>query len=367
MAKVVVVGAGIVGLSVARAAKLKGHEVTVLEQASAPNPRSASHDRHRMIRYPYGDAAGYTRMVTEAFAAWDRVWADIGARHFEDTGALAISLADDDYAAKTLATFRAIDLPHKVLKRDEVEALCPHLRLPQQAWGVTVSPGGPLFADRIVGDLAKWLRAHDVAIEEDTKVTRIDESEGVAYLDGGETRRGDLLVVAAGAWLPRLMPDRYAKLSVYRQALLYVEPPVAFEKSWREAPAIAAIGDHGGYTLPDLKGAGLKFGHGGHRRLASPEETGFGSDLEVESTAVLKAFKPYLNQPDDYRPVRMQVGYYVLDASRRFKLDRNGQTLVVTNCDGQMFKFGPLLGERIVSMFEGHESMADLSRWAGGY
>ena len=164
MAKVVVVGAGVVGLSVARAARLKGHDVTVLEQGPAPNPQSASYDRHRMIRYPYGDASGYTRMVTDAFRAWDRVWTDIGARHFEDTGAIAISIEPGDYAAKTLATFRAIDIPHQVLQRDEIENLCPHLTLPTHAWAVTASPGGPLFADRIVEDLAKWLRAHQVSI-----------------------------------------------------------------------------------------------------------------------------------------------------------------------------------------------------------
>ena len=367
MAKVVVVGAGVVGLSVARAARLKGHDVTVLEQGPAPNPQSASYDRHRMIRYPYGDAPGYTRMVTEAFSAWDRVWADIGARHFEDTGAIAISIEPGDYAAKTLATFRAIGLPHQVLQRDEIEKLCPHLTLPAGAWAVTASPGGPLFADRIVEDLAKWLRAHGVTIEHDTTVAGIDEAEGSVRLANGNVRQGDLLVVAAGAWLPRLMPKRYSELTVYRQALLYVNPPSAYASSWQTAPSIAAIGDQGGYTLPDLRGAGLKFGFGGHRRLARPHEAGFGSDLATESASVLKAFRPYLNQPDDYTPVRMQVGYYVLDASRRFKLERHGRALVVTNCDGQMFKFGPLVGERIVSMFDGRETMDDLSRWAAGY
>lgn len=33
----------------------------------------------------------------------------------------------------------------------------------------------------------------------------------------------------------------------------------------------------------------------------------------------------------------------------------------------QMFKFGPLLGERIISMFDGAESATGLARWAAGY
>jgi sarcosine oxidase len=366
MAHIVVVGAGIVGLSVARSARQRGHEVTVLEQGPVPNPRGASHDMHRMIRYPYGAAVGYTRMVTAAFAAWDRLWADLGATHFENTGAIAISLESGDYAAQSLATIRSLALPHDVLDRAGVERLCPHLTLPANAWGVTVAPGGPLFASRIVTDLAAWLTANGVAIEAETTVVRVDEAAGTAHLADGSKRTGDLLVVAAGAWLPRLLPGRFATLEVYRQALVYVEPPARFRQSWRTAPSIAAIGDHSGYSLPDLRGAGLKFGFGGHRRRAAPDVDGFGADLATESAAILAAFRPYLNEPDGYQPLRMQVGYYVLDASRKFRLERTDRTLVVTNCDGQMFKFGPVLGERIAAMFDGAESMSALAQWAAG-
>jgi sarcosine oxidase len=63
----------------------------------------------------------------------------------------------------------------------------------------------------------------------------------------------------------------------------------------------------------------------------------------------------------------MQVGYYVKDDTIRFRLDQHGRTVVITNCDGQMFKFGPLLGERVLASFEGEESFGDLARWAAGH
>lgn len=367
MAEFLIIGAGIVGLSVARAARRKGHAVTILEQGPAPNPQSASYDLHRMIRYPYGAAAGYTRMVTEAFGAWDRLWADLGRDHFENTGAIAISLEKGDYAEKTLQTFREVGLAHEVLDRAGVETLCPHLTLPKHAWGVTAFPGGPLFASRIVEDLTRWLVAEGVVIEHGARVIGIDEVQGTATLADGTARKGDFVLVAAGAWLPRLMPERFGDLPVYRQALVYVEPPAPYAQSWREAPAIAALGDHTGYTLPDLRGAGLKIGYSAHRRRAMPDEAGFEADLISESRVILDAFRPYFKDADAYRPLRMQVGYYVLDPSRRFRFEKTGRALVVTNCDGQMFKFGPLIGERILGMVEGAESMEDLARWAAGY
>ena len=46
---VIVVGAGIAGLSTAWALTKAGHHVTILEQGAIPNPLAASGDHHRII------------------------------------------------------------------------------------------------------------------------------------------------------------------------------------------------------------------------------------------------------------------------------------------------------------------------------
>ena len=143
MARVVIVGGGIVGLSVARAALRAGHEAVLLEQGPIPNPRSASFDDHRMIRPHYGAAGGYARMVFDAFASWEGVWTDLGAQHFVDTGAIAIAERPGDYAHATLATFRDLGIAHEVLDRSGIERLCPHLAVPKGAtWACSPARAG---------------------------------------------------------------------------------------------------------------------------------------------------------------------------------------------------------------------------------
>ena len=89
--KVIIVGGGIVGLSTAWALRRHGAEVTLLEQGPLPNPLGTSVDQHRLIRYAYGAQTGYTRMVREAYHAWEAVWRDLGAKLYGETGTLVLS------------------------------------------------------------------------------------------------------------------------------------------------------------------------------------------------------------------------------------------------------------------------------------
>ena len=94
--KVAVVGAGIAGLSTAWSLSKRGHEVTLFEQAPRiPNPYAASGDQHRIIRRAYGGADGYARTITEAFEAWDELWADLGRQHYAPCGVLGVSQTEE--------------------------------------------------------------------------------------------------------------------------------------------------------------------------------------------------------------------------------------------------------------------------------
>jgi sarcosine oxidase len=245
----------------------------------------------------------------------------------------------------------------------ELEQLCSHLQLPPGSRGILARPGGPLFADRIVTDLRRWCETMGVRFIEHSPVVAVEEDGTVVTARGGRLV-GDLVVAAAGAWLPGLMPDRFGHLPTYRQALCYVEAPPQHRESWQRAPALVVLGDRNVYSLPPLAGTGLKFGYGPHRRLASPT-AGFDWTID-EGRLVIDGFGPFLRDADQYTPLRMQVGYYVMDATRRFRIEQTGRRLCVTNCDGQMFKFGPLVGERIMTAFEGGISAGDLARWAAG-
>ena len=120
--KALVVGGGIMGLSCAAALARDGHAVTLLERGPLPNALASSVDRHRLIRYPYGALEGYTRMVLEAFDAWDRLWRHLGRSYYVETGTLALASGADDWVGASRIALERCGIAHRRLGAAELEA-----------------------------------------------------------------------------------------------------------------------------------------------------------------------------------------------------------------------------------------------------
>ncbi len=137
--KALVVGGGIMGLSCAAALARDGHAVTLLERGPLPNALASSVDRHRLIRYPYGALEGYTRMVLEAFDAWDRLWRHLGRSYYVETGTLALASGADDWVGASRIALERCGIAHRRLGAAELEARVPMLELAGVTEAITVT------------------------------------------------------------------------------------------------------------------------------------------------------------------------------------------------------------------------------------
>ena len=125
---IIVVGAGIAGLSTAWSLVKAGHSVTLLEQgATIPNPLAASGDHHRVIRRAYRASTGYGQLITEAYAAWDEMWADLGENHLDPRGFLCVSREPGDEAEEYREGLEAGGFPFEMLDPEAAAARWPFL------------------------------------------------------------------------------------------------------------------------------------------------------------------------------------------------------------------------------------------------
>jgi sarcosine oxidase len=314
---VAVVGAGVMGCATAWALRERGAEVSVHEQFGLDHDRGSSHGRTRIFRVAYPDA-DWVRFAQEAYVGWQEL----------DPGLLGLYGLVELVADPAFTSARALDecgVPYRLLDRDEVRAL--GASLPDGWAALHVADAGVVFADRA---RHAFLDAAGVEVQTNRRIESTDELDA------------DVVVVTAGPWVRKLVPD--VPVTVTRETLAY------FTREGPPPPSIvdlnAETGGHGMYSLHDPV-HGLKAGahHAGAETDPDNEAAADPAIVERIAAWVRERF------PDiDPEPVAADACLYTTTADERFVFERRGRVVVGSACSGHGFKFAPAVGRRLAEL-----------------
>jgi len=364
--KAIVVGGGIMGLATAWGLAREGHAVELFEQGPLPNPLASSMDEHRLIRHPYGDHAGYARMIDQAYAAWNLLWNDLGQRLYAPTGTLALTGNGETWAERSAATLACLGKSMEEMPLDELPRRFPQLDARGVERAYWLDSGGVLFAQDIVAALARHLAGlPNAALHDNTRVRRVDVEHGYIVTDAGARYDADVVVVAAGAWVGRLLPtDR--RLVPSRQVVIYFDLPDDQQAIWARHPmVIDKTGGVGLYLVPPAQGRGLKIGDHVFNRTGDPSAERQAGEEEMQPllrrcTELIKDFKRW-------RVERLKVCFYTVTEDERFVVERQGaRGWLMSPCSGHGFKFGAVMGLELARTIAGARDPAAHARWAAG-
>jgi glycine/D-amino acid oxidase-like deaminating enzyme len=365
--KTIIIGGGIMGLSTAWGLARQGHEVELFEQGPLPNPLASSMDEHRLIRHPYGTHAGYARMIDEAYAAWDLLWADLGQTLHEPTGTLALTGNGADWAEKSAATLAAIGRPMIELSIGDLPRRFPLLDTKGLERAFWIETGGVLLAQDIVSALVSHLRAQQrVRLHADTPVRSADLEHGRVVTDGGTVHAGDIVVVAAGAWASRLVSDLAGRVVPSRQVVVYFDLPEEQRAPWAKGPMIIEkTGDVGLYLVPPVRGRGMKVGDHEFSRTGDPAATRDAGPHEMRP--LLERCGSLLRGFDRWKIRNLKVCFYSVTEDERFVVEKQGaKGWVMSPCSGHGFKFGAVMGLELARTIAEGRGPAAHARWAAG-
>jgi sarcosine oxidase len=360
---VIVVGAGIAGLSTAWSLTKAGHSVTLLEQApSIPNPLAASGDHHRIIRRAYPASTGYGALITEAYDAWSEMWGDLGQNHLDPRGFICLSREPGDEGEEYREGMETGGWPIEMFDPDAAVKRWPFLEPGTFRYAYLSADGGALHCRKIAAGLADWLRRKGANIYANSKVTSIDADEGRVELESGEALEGDRVVIAAGAWVLKLFPELSGELKTYRNALAYVEPPADMKQIWQAAPVVLGIGgETDGYVVPPSGSAGMKFGTA-FLKVPTSDADWNRMPVEGEGEAIRNLFSPPIARITEYCVTEVVTCAYTFTDDERFLAHEKGKVLVVSACSGHGYKFGASVGRRVARAV-GDGDVAGLKRW----
>ncbi|MXW52542.1 MAG: NAD(P)/FAD-dependent oxidoreductase [Gammaproteobacteria bacterium] len=201
---VVVIGAGIIGLAVARALALVGREVLILERQDAIGTETSSRNSeviHAGIYYPKGSLKA--KMCVEGKQLLYQYCKERNISH-RRIGKVIVATSEAQESVLEHYQIRSIENGAgelRRLSRDEVHTLEPHVECFSGVFSPTT---GIIDSHEYMTSLLGDLEAHGGMVAFNSKVEAVSHDDALFVESSGLTLNPRTLVNAAGLWAPSL-------------------------------------------------------------------------------------------------------------------------------------------------------------------
>jgi monomeric sarcosine oxidase len=359
--QVIIVGAGIVGLSTAYALLAQGvKHVIVLEQEAVDHPRASSHGISRLLRFEYGSDLFYSEMVRLSLGRWKSLERLSKRTLYTKTGLLVLGMENDHFTQPSYHSLRRLDMPVERLTKQYCKQRFPQFASHPNDIITYNSEAGILHASTCLQTLKELIIDLGGSIYESCRVTHIANDSQLhpvrIHTSTGSELAADRVVLATGSWVHRLLAYLHLPVHLTRQYLLYFAGLPVSSFGVNAFPAFMTHDDlygfpiHSsnvkGYDLNHLKAASHTFGP-----PVDPDDI-LPPDQHVINRVVnrLKELLPMLERAE---LVRVDSCMYDVTPDEDFILDclpHDPRVVFATGLTGHGFKFGLLLGEILSSM-----------------
>ncbi|MEO8107266.1 MAG: FAD-dependent oxidoreductase [Actinomycetes bacterium] len=353
--RVVVVGAGVMGLPAGAELAARGHDVVVLDRFGVGNRVGSSSGATRIYRLAH-PARDQVRLARWNHALWDRFEREAGRSLRLQRGLLwRGGLVDEVEAA-----LAAEGVVYERIDRQRQASLFPELRW-EESFGVVWQPeAGAVLADHALAAMHDRLGRGSGELVTGARVLSVmQRSAGgvdvVAEVGGSkQSWTADRVVVAAGPWAGGFLDDLGidVRLTPVLEQISYFRGGA--DIPWQLRPCLVDApfdgSSFGFYAMP-TPGVGYKAGIDAPLRPFDGADFDREPDLARQQETVdrmrheLPAF--------DASVVRSEICAWTDSPDDRFVIDAIGDIVLAGGDSGQGFKFLPFFGEVLANLVEG--------------
>ena len=361
MSRVIVVGAGINGVTAAIELNKRGHDVVLVDPGPLARSLAASTDISKAVRAAYGADEEYTELAERSIKRW-RDWnKEFGVELYHEVGVMFVRQQQMKPGDFEFESFKILEQRgHKIERMNSARVW---KRFP--VWnpklfrdGVLELEAGYAESGRVVAKLIERAKSLGVELREGVRFSELDNGDdrvkGIV-LDDGKRIPGDRVVMTAGAWTPLLLPFTRKFFRASGQPVFHLKPPQPELFAPERFPVFGAdISTTGYYGFPLGREGLVKIANHGPGREMSPESSNRAVTPQEEQNLrkfLSSTFPALAVAPVAYSRVCMYCdtndGHFWIAPDP----ERPGLT-VAAGDSGHGFKFAPVLGEIIADAVE---------------
>jgi glycine/D-amino acid oxidase-like deaminating enzyme len=361
VATVLVVGAGINGVTAAIELKRRGHHVILIDPGPLPHPLAASTDISKAIRAAYGADEEYTALAERSIGLWRKWNEEFDVPLYHEVGDMFLTQAEmqpGDFEYESLRVFEKRGRKFERITSAKLRLRFPAWNADRYTDGILDFDGGYAESGRVVAALVQRAKSLGVELREGAAFSSLDEDDnrvkGVVLADG-QRIAGDIVVAATGAWTPFVLPWTKEFFRATGHPVFHFKPSQPELFLPERFPVFGAdITRTGYYGFPLNRDGVVKVANHGPGREMSPESPAREVTPEEESNMrefLSWSFPALANDPIVYTRICLYCD--TNDGDFWIAPDPDRQGLIVAAGDsGHGFKFAPVLGELIADAVE---------------
>lgn len=358
---VIVIGVGSMGSAACWHLARRGQKVLGLEQFDIPHQHGSHAGQSRIIRKAYFEHPDYVPLLLRAYENWRSFEKETGSQLYYRTGIAYFGRKDNENIAGVRNSARLHNIRIASWSAAEAREQYPSFRVPADFDVIFEPDAGFITPERAVASFAREASKNGAVIKSKTPVLEWRREGGrVVVVTPGDEYTSDKLVITAGAWSSRVIPQLKITLRITRQLLAWVSPPRPEEFSLNSFPCWFVEDPRVGtfYGFPLLRDGrfdgpiGLKLAHHYPGVPCGADEVD--GDIPPSEEEKLKRFlKTYVPSAGDHI-VEIRKCLYTSSDDGHFVIDHlpGADRRVVLACgfSGHGFKFVPAIGEILADL-----------------
>ena len=367
---VLVIGLGAMGSAAVHHLARRGVRVIGVDQFTPPHTHGSTHGETRITREAIGEGQQFVPLAMRSHQLWREIESETGQALFAACGALIMARAgstthlheQQDFLGNTFRAANSYGITHERLGTNDIALRFPQFILQGDEYGYFEPGAGYLDPEACLRAQLALAKRHGADLRFGETVKKIATARGQTVVETNHTHYvAGLTIVAAGPWMPQLLPRLAGSLTVRRQVMYWFERDFAPANTCSYRPRDFPVfiwhwgesADAVFYGFPEIDGSGtIKVATEQSVLSTSPDAVNR-NVAESEMAAMHAKHIAEKLRGISARCAKAKTCLYTNATGGSFIIDWLPEapgTIVVSACSGHGFKHSAAIGEALAAM-----------------